>query len=166
MPFDLKNAPATFQRLLDRDLSGLQGIELFVYMDDIVICGKSLEDHASKLRALLGRLKQAGLALQLEKCHFVKRDITYLGHIILEDGVKPEPKKIEAVKNFPIPRRRKNIKQFHGLVGYYRRFIPQFAKIAKPLNFLLKGGIPFKWTETQQAAFETLCDIISSEPLL
>ena len=166
MPFGLKNAPATFQKLMDRVLSGLQGIELFVYMDDIVIYGKSLEDHASKLRALLGRLKQAGLALQREKCHFLKKDIAYLGHIISEDGEKTDPKKIEAVKNFPIPRRRKNIKQFLGLVGYYRRFIPQFAKIAKPLNFLLKGGIPFKWTKTQQAAFSTLRDISSSEPLL
>ena len=166
MPFGLKNAPATFQRLMDRVLSGLQGIELFVYMDDIVVYGISLENHASKLRVLLGRLKEAGLALQPEKCHFLKRQITYLGHVISEDGVKPDPRKIEAVKNFPVPKRRKNIKQFVGLVGYYRRFIPDFARIAKPLNSLLKEGVPFQWTDSQQIAFETLRDIICSEPLL
>ena len=166
MPFGLKNAPATFQRLMDHVLSGLQGIELFVYMDDIVIYGKSLEDHSNKLRALLGRLKEAGLTLQPEKCHFLKKQIAYLGHVISEDGLKPDSGKIEAVKNFPIPKRRKNIKQFLGLVGYYRRFIPEFAKIAKPLNLLLKGGVPFKWTEIQQSAFEKLRDIICSVHLL
>ena len=166
MPFGLKNAPATFQRLMDHVLSGLQSIELFVYIDDIVIHGKSLEDHASKLRALLGRLKEAGLALQPEKCHFLRKHIAYLGHVISEKGVKPYSGKIEAVKNFPVPVRRKNIKQFLGLVGYYRRFIPEFAKIAKPLNFLLKGGVPLKWTKTQQTAFEILREIICSEPLL
>ena len=112
MTFSLKNAPATFQRLMDRVLSCLQGIELFVYMDDIVIYGKSLEDHANKLKALLGRLKQAGLTLHAEKCHFLEKQITYLGHIVSEEGVKPDPVKTEAVQNFPIPKRRKNIKQF------------------------------------------------------
>ena len=111
-------------------------------------------------------MKEAGLALQPEKCHFFKKSITYFGHVISKDGVKPDPRKTEAVKNFPIPRRQKNIKQFLGLVDYYRRFILNFAKIAKPLNHLLKAGVPFKWVEPQQTAFETLRDIICSEPLL
>ena len=134
MPFGLKNAPATFQRVMDQVLTGLQGVELFVYMDDIVIYAQDLKEHDRKLRALLLRLRDAGLTLQPEKCHFLRREITYLGHIITREGVKPDPRKIEAVKNFPIPRTKKNIKQFLGLIGYYRRFIPEFAKISKPLT--------------------------------
>ena len=146
MPFGLKNAPATFQRLMDKVLTGLQGIELFVYMDDIVIYAKSLQEHNQKLEKLLGRLKTAGLVLQPDKCRFLCKEIGYLGHVISEDGVKPDPNKIEAVSKFPQPKGRKNIKQFLGLAGYYRRFIPGFALIAKPLNNLLKKNIPFFWT--------------------
>ena len=166
MPFGLKNAPATFQRLMDRVLTGLQGIELFVYMDDIVIYATSLEEHAYKLKKLLARLKTAGLSLQPEKCQFLRHDIAYLGHIITEKGVLPDPRKLQAVRNFPIPQRRKNIKQFLGLVGYYRRFISDFAKISKPLTQLLKKDISFLWGPEQQKAFETLRDKLCSEPLL
>lgn len=166
MPFGLKTAPSSFQRMMDMALSGLQGTELFVYMDDIVIYADSLDTHTRKLRALLNKLKQAGLALQPEKCSFLRREISYLGHIITQDGVKPDPKKTEAVKNFPVPKNIKNIKQFLGLVGYYRRFIPDFSKIAKPLTELLKKGEPFRWVLAQQQAFEILRDKICSEPLL
>lgn len=166
MPFGLKNAPSTFQRLMDRILSGLQGIELFVYMDDIVIYASSLEEHAQKLSALLGRLQTAGLALQPEKCRFLRREICYLGHIITSEGVKPDPQKIRAVKEFPTPKSKKNVKQFLGLIGYYRRFIKDFAKISKPMTLLLKKDIAFSWNSSAQAAFETLRDTICSEPLL
>lgn len=98
MPFGLKNAPSTFQRAMDRILSGLQDIEMFVYMDNMVIYANSLEEHARKLGNVLGRLKSAGLALQPEKCSFLQKRICYLGHIISSDGVRPDPRKIEAVK--------------------------------------------------------------------
>ena len=139
---------------MDRVLTGLQGIELFVYMDDIVVYGSSLEDHSRKLRALLGRLKSAGLTLQPEKCQFLKREITYLGHIITQTGVKPDPRKIDAVKKFRTPKNQKNIKQFLGLIGYYCRFIPDFAKIAKSLNELLKKGIKFEWASFASRALK------------
>ena len=117
MPFGLKNAPATFQRCMDLVLVGLQGVELFVYMDDIVIYADSLEEHSRKLRILLARLQNAGLTLQPEKCRFLRREVAYLGHVISAKGVKPDPGKIMAVKLFPIPKTRKNVKQFLGLVG-------------------------------------------------
>ena len=144
MPFGLKTAPSTFQRFMDQVLSGLQGLKLFVYMHDIVVYSSSLEEHSQKLKKLLGRLKTAGLTLQPEKCHFLRREITYLGHVITENEVKPDPRKIEAVKNFPRPKNRKNVKQFLGLIGYYRRFIPEFAKLAKPLTVLTKLGVKFR----------------------
>ena len=138
MPFGLKNAPSTFQRMMDQVLCGIQGVELFVYMDNIVVYSSSLEEHANKLKKLLGRLQTAGLTLQPEKCHFLQKEIAYLGHVITQDGVEPDPQKIESVQKFPRPKTRKNIKQFVGLIGYYRRFIPGFAKSAKPLAHLRK----------------------------
>ena len=166
MPFGLKNAPSTFQRLMDHVLSGPQGTELFVYMDDIVIYSNSLEEHSENLKKLFGRLKTAGLTLQAEKCHFLKREIAYLGHVITQDCVKPDSRKIEAVKNFPHPKTRKHVKQFLGLIGYHRRFIPEFTKNAKPLSLLTDLGIKLHWNQSQQKAFEKLRDIIISEPII
>ena len=166
MPFGLKNAPATFQRLMDRVLTGLQGIEMFVYMDDIVIYAKSLKEHNEKLENLLGRLKTAALVLQPDKCRFLCKEIGYLGHVISEEGVKPDPGKIEAVSKFPCPKGRKNVKQFLGLAGYYRRFIPEFASIAKPMTLLLKKNVPFVWSEVSQRAFDKLKNVLCSKPIL
>ena len=112
MPFGLKNAPATFQRLMDLVLSGLQGQELFVYMDDIVLYTTSLEEHARKCNLLIDRLRKANLKLQPDKCEFLKTEVTYLGHVISKNGVKPDPKKLDAVRYFPRPKTSKNINNF------------------------------------------------------
>ncbi|XP_050462030.1 uncharacterized protein LOC126857007 [Cataglyphis hispanica] len=148
MPFGLKNAPATFQRLMDNVLSGLQGNELFVYMDDIVIYARSLKEH------------------EPDKCEFLRHEVAYLGHIIGADGVKPDPNKIKSISEFPIPKNEKNIKQFLGLAGYYRRFIPQFSKTAKPLTDLLKKNNTFNWQQRQTEAFNILRNALCSEPVL
>lgn len=166
MPFGLKNAPATFQRLMDTVLMGLQGNEVFVYLDDIVIYARSLEEHSIKIRKVLKRLKAANLTLQPDKCTFLRKEVAYLGHIISTEGVKPDPKKIHAVRNFPTPRNAKNIKQFLGLSGYYRRFIPDFSRTAKPLTDLLKKDTKFAWNENQQYAFDTLIEALCSKPIL
>jgi len=96
MRFGLKNAPATFQRLMDNVLSGLQGNELFVYMDDIVIYARSLKEHEIKFNKLMQRLRNANLKLQPDKCEFLRREVAYLGHIIGDNGVQPDPRKIES----------------------------------------------------------------------
>lgn len=166
MPFGLKNAPATFQRLMDQVLTGLQGNELFVYLDDIVLYSSSLREHEIKFERLAARLRAANLKLQPDKCEFLRREVMYLGHIIGEDGVRPDPKKVEAVQKFPRPQTAKNIKQFLGLAGYYRRFIPGFSRIAKPLTELLKKEVTFHWDSEQNDAFGTLRDALCSEPLL
>ena len=138
MPFGLKTAPATFQRLMDITLTGLIGTGLFVYLDDIVICANTLEEHEIKFNNLAERLRKANLHLQTDKCEFWPPEVGYLGHQIDKNGVRPDPKKIIAVENFPVPKTQKNIKQFLGLAGYYRRFIDGFSKIACPLHQLLK----------------------------
>lgn len=166
MPFGLKNAPATFQRLMNSVLSGLQGIECFVYLDDIVVYASSLEEHATKLIKIFERLRLNNLKLQPDKCEFLRREVSYLGHIISNEGVKPNPIKIQAIKSFPRPQCIKSIKSFLGLVGYYRKFIQNFAKIAKPLTLLLKKDTPFVWTDDQEKSFEKFKDILMTEPLL
>lgn len=166
MPFGLKNAPATFQRIMDKVLTGMQGTEMFVYLDDIVLYASSLREHEIKFEKLANKLREANLKLQPEKCEFLRKEVTYLGHIISENGVQPDPKKLEAVKNFPVPKNQKNIKQFLGLAGYYRRFIEGFSNIAKPLTNLLKGGIEFKWNQKEQDSFNTLKNTLCQEPVL
>ena len=165
MPFGLKNAPATFQRLMDLVLTGIQGTELFVYLDEIVLYANSLEEHEEKFNKLMERLTAANLKLQPDKCEFLRPEVAYLGHIIDKEGIRPEPKKL-GVKKFPIPKNSKNIKQFLGLAGYYRRFIDGFSKIATPLNQLLKKDVKFNWSEKQQEAFERLKEKLCEEPLL
>ncbi|KMQ82914.1 enzymatic polyprotein endonuclease reverse [Lasius niger] len=166
MQFGLKNAPATFQRLMDNVLSGLQGNELFVYMDDIVIYARSLKEHEVKFNKLMQRLRTANLKLQPDKCEFLRHEVAYLGHIIGADGVKPDPNKIKSIAEFPTPKTEKNIKQFLGLAGYYRRFIPQFSKTAKPLTDLLKKNNTFNWQQRQSEAFNILKTALCSEPVL
>lgn len=166
MPFGLKNAPATFQRLMDLVLTGMQGNEIFVYLDDIVIYSSSLTEHTIKFEKLAKRLRQANLRLQPDKCEFLRKEVTYLGHIIGENGVRPDLKKVEAVQDFPIPKNAKNVKQFLGLAGYYRRFIKGFSKIAKPLTNLLKKDNDFKWEEREQESFEILKNALCQEPIL
>lgn len=166
MPFGLKNAPATFQRLMDRALKGLIGKCCFVYLDDIIIFGQTIQEHNTNLAIILQQLTELNLKLQPEKCEFLKPELEYLGHVISKDGVKPNSKKIEAVKEFKQPRNSKEIKQFLGLAGYYRKFIQNFAKIAKPLSKLVKKDEPYRWTDEQQIAFDTLKLKLCEEPVL
>ncbi|KAM0729433.1 Retrovirus-related Pol polyprotein from transposon 297 [Formica fusca] len=166
MPFGLKNAPATFQRLMNSILIGIQGIKCLVYLDDIVIYGASLQDHNKRLIEVLRRLRENNLKLQPDKCEFLRKEVTYLGHIITENGISPDPSKLEAVRNFPTPRKVKDIQAFIGLAGYYRKFIENFSKIAKQLTKLTKKKNKFEWTQEQQQAFEMLKEKLTTAPLL
>lgn len=166
MPFGLKNAPATFQRLMDRVLTGLQGTEMFVYLDDIVLYASSLEDHERKFNTLMERLKNANLKLQPDKCEFLKKEVLYLGHYVGRNGVRPDPKKLEAVLKFPTPTTVRKVREFLGLTGFYRRFVKHYAKIAKPLTNLLKKNVKFKWSELAEKAMQELKDILCSSPIL
>jgi len=130
MPFGLKNALATFQRLMNSVLTRIQEFKCLVYLDDIVIYNSSLEKHNKRLIAVLHRLRDSNLKLQPDKCEFLRKQVIYLGHIITENDISPDPSKLEAVKNFPIPKKVKNIQAFIGLARYYRKFIEDFSKIA------------------------------------
>ena len=156
MLFGLKNAPATFQRLMNLVLLGLQDSELLVYLDDVIIFASSLNEHEIKVKRLFDRLLGAKLSLQPDKCEFLATEVQYLGHIIDENGVRPDTKKTIAVKNFPTPKNQTNIRQFLGLAGYYRRFIEGFSATARPLSELLKKNTPYVWKDEHQKSFESL----------
>jgi transposase InsO family protein len=166
MPFGLKNAPATFQRIIQAALSDLLYKGAINYLDDIIIYSATFEEHISLLQEAFKRLRQHNIKLKLSKCYFVKPEVEYLGHIISFNTVKPSPRKIEAVKQFPMPKTVREVRRFLGLTGYYRRFINHFSIIAKPLSDLTKKSIPFHWSHDQQTAFETLRDAIIQTPVI
>lgn len=134
MPFGLKNAPATFQRLMDNVLAGIKNYRCFVYLNDIVIHADVLENHNKRLIEVFQRLSDFNLEIQPDKCEFLRREVMYLAHLITDEGVKPDPKKIQAVSNYPVPTNPTEIKSFLGLAGYYRRFIKNFSHLSQPLT--------------------------------
>jgi hypothetical protein len=133
MPFGLKGAPATFLRLISTVLSGIQDLRCLVYLD-IIVFGETLRVHNDKLRDVFARLRLHNLKLQPDKCEFLRKGVTYLGHRLTTQGLLPDSDKVIAVREFPVPTNPRQIKGFLGLVGYYRRFIANFSKIAKPLT--------------------------------
>ena len=143
MPFGLCNAPATFQRLMDLVLAGLQWSHCLVYIDDVIILGCDYDDHLQNLQVVFERLLQAGLKLKPSKCAFFQQQVQYLGHLISPSGVRPDPTKTEKVATWPKPTSTRSVQQFLGFANYYRRFIKDFAQIAKPLHQLTERGIAF-----------------------
>ena len=166
MPFGLKTAPKTFQKAMDICLRGLIGYNVFCYMDDVVIFANSVEEHKRVFNEVMERFRKYNFKIQIDKCKFLASSVSYLGHILGETGIKPDPKKVEAVRNFPVPKNRKNIRQFMGLSGFYRRFIKNYAQIGKPLFKLLQDGEKFIWGKDQQSAFEKLKLALCSAPIL
>jgi len=179
MPFGLTNAPATFQRLIETCMSDIYLSQCLLYLDDIVIFSKSYEEHLARLEAVLNRLAASGLKLHPSKCHLFQREIRYLGHIVSASGVATDPEKIKAVQNWPAPTNIDELRRFLGFIGFYRRFIQDFAKIARPLHNLLGGPIKkrrgkqkhkpqpvFHWGQTEQEAFEQLIHRCCTAPVL
>jgi hypothetical protein len=166
MPFGLKNAPATFQRVMDNVLKELQEKICFVYMDDIIVFSTSLQEHISNLKLIFKRLRECRLKVQLDKSEFLRKEVEFLGHIVTPEGIKPNPKKIEAIQRFPIPKTAKDIKSFLGLLGYYRRFIKNFARITKPFTTCLKKGAKIEHTDEFCRTFQFCKDILCNDPIL
>jgi hypothetical protein len=162
MPMGLKGAPSTFQRLISTVLSGMQGLRYLVYLDDIIIFGENLKVHNERLRDVFARLRSYNLKLQPDKCEFLRKEVLYLGHLLTCKVLSPDESKLSAVKEFPIPTNTKKLKGFLGLAGYYRCFIPNFSKIAKPLTNLLKNNTPFVWNANSDEAFKTLKRLLTS----
>ena len=163
-PFGLSQAPAYFQRLVHEVLKGITFA--FGYLDDILIFSPDNKTHLEHLEVVFQRLREADLKLKASKCNFFKKHIQYLGHLVSGEGIEPLPEKLEAVRKMPPPTTPKEVRQFLGLVGYYRKFVPKFADIARPLTNLTKLDVPYEWTNRCQEAFEFLKQMLLKEPIL
>src|SRR5690349_4952694 len=166
MPFGLCNAPATFQRVMNDMFRDLIGKVLFVYIDDVTIYTKTFKEHMEVLEEVLRRIQKHRMYIKPKKCTFAAEEVHLLRHIINKEGVKTDPSKISAVKEYPVPESKTEVRAFMGLVGYYRHYIPRCSKIAEPINRTLKKDIPFKWTDEAQLAFEDLKEKLTTAPVL
>ncbi|KAK2896137.1 hypothetical protein Q8A73_015625 [Channa argus] len=187
MPQGITNAPSTFQRLMEKCMGDMHLREVLVFIDDLIVIPKTLEEHKVRLTNVLDRLRDNGLKLSPEKCRFAQTSVRYLGHIVSRNGVETDPQKIEALKTWPRPQTLKELKSFLGFSGYYRRFVQDYSKIGKPLTKLTagyppnrKGGRvnktdmyynpkdPFgeRWTPVCQESFERIIEKLISSPVL
>jgi hypothetical protein len=166
MPFGLMNAPATFQRLMNKVLRGFLGKSALVYIDDVIVYSQDFESHRRHLKEVLDRLFQAGLRLKRSKCLFGHESVRFLGHVVSAAGVSTDEGKITAVRDAKPPENRREVRSFINFAGYYRRFVEGFAKIARPLSALTSEKSPFVWGPAEQQSFEELKSRLISAPIL
>ena len=166
MPFGLTNAPSTFQSLMNTIFKQQLRKFVLVFFDDILIYSQSWKDHMVHVRIVLAILRGHTLFAKESKCCFGVGQVEYLGHFITGKGVSTDPRKVEVVVQWPIPRSLKQLRGFLGLVGYYRRFVKDFGKMAQPLTTLLKGTGSFQWNEEADYAFRKLKQALVSAPVL
>lgn len=188
MPQGITNAPSTFQRLMEKCMGDINLREVLVFLDDIIVFSKTLEEHETRLTNVLSRLRENGLKLSPEKCRFFQTSVRYLGHIVSRNGVETDPQKTEALKTWPRPQTLKDLRSFLGFSGYYRRFVEGYSKIVKPLTNLTAGYPPTRkgakvtnkaskyhnpkepfgerWTQACQDAFDQIIGKLTSAPVL
>lgn len=166
MPMGLKTSPSSFSRMMNLAMSGLNNEKCLIYLDDLIVFGRNLNGHNKNLHDVFERLQKVNLKLNPAKCTFLKKQILYLGHLISNQGILPDPDKVNTVKNYPCPQNADEVKRFVAFTNYYRKFIPKFAEIAHPLNQLCRKNTDFNWNEKCQESFETLKKCIISPPVL
>jgi len=166
MPFGLKNSPISFQNLMSDVLREMNWKYALCYIDDILIFSRTFEDHLVHLNAVFEKLRNAGLTLKPSKCHFAAHRVEYLGHVLSKDGIRVNPEKTDAVRNFPVPKSVRDVRSFIGLCNYYRKFVKDFSRKASPLNSLTKKDLKFAWTDQCQEAFDTLKHDLTTAPML
>ncbi|MBM6549273.1 reverse transcriptase domain-containing protein, partial [Streptococcus dysgalactiae] len=165
MPFGLSNAAQTFQRFMHEVTRGLKNVH--VYLDDILVASSSPEEHTTHLRALFDRLVEHGVTINPDKCELGRNTIDFLGHTISAEGIHPKSNKVSAIRDYPVPSTYRQLRQFAGLVNFYRRFIPQCAHKMQPLTDLLRGGEKkFTFPESAHAAFTSIKEAIANIALL
>jgi len=166
MPFGLCNAPATFERLMEKVLGKLISKICLVYLDDVIVFGKKFSEMLINLGKVFECFRLANLKINPKKCVLFKKDVKFLGHVVSSQGVTTDPEKIAAVREWPIPHSKKQLRSFLGFCSYYRRFVRNFSSIAKPLYVLTEDKVKFFWGKEQQHVFETLKQALTSSPIL
>jgi transposase InsO family protein len=166
MPFGLAGAPATFQRAMDILLTGISWQYCLVYLDDILIYSETFEEHIQHIDEVLKRLDEANFKVKPEKCQWGQNSVKFLGHIVSQNGLSMDPEKIEAIKRAEEPKNTTELQRFLGLANYYRKFVPEYAKVARPLHEIQSNKSAFNWTENCQKVFDQLKTLLSQEPLM
>ena len=166
LPFGLACAPMYFQEVMDEVLSGLKWHTCIVYIDDIIVFGKSLEEHNTRLRQVLERLDEYKFKLNPKKCKFLQERVQFLGHEVSAEGIRPNLEKIEVIRQQIAPHNLKALQRFLGMVGFYQKFINNYAGTARPLYDLLKKGTKFTWRPSQEEAFNVLREALTKDPIL
>lgn len=166
LPFGLTNAPATFMTLMNDVFREELDSCVIIYLDDILVFSKTVEQHKSHLDQVLRKLRENKLYAKLSKCEFFRSELGFLGHVISQEGVAVDPAKVKSIIDWPPLTCVNDIQSFLGLVNYYRRFIPDLAKTAAPLTELLKKENPFIWSSTQETAFKNLKNALTNAPVL
>ena len=166
MPFGLCNAPATFQRAMDFIMADLNYKICLVYLDDIILFSKTVDEHFDRLGQFLERLRRANLKLKPSKCQLFRKSVNFLGHIVSEEGISTDPEKVVKIKEWPTPENVTEVRAFLGLCSYYRRFVEGFALIAAPLHALTGKHVRFHWDEKCESAFVVLKEKLVSSPIL
>ena len=151
---------------MDMVLAGLQWTNCLVYLDDVIILGKTFEEYLRNLKEVFQRLREAGLRLKPSKCNLCLEEVEFLGNVVSAKGVCTDPKKTEKVAKWPVPTSKKEVQQFLGLANYYRRFVKNLASIAKPLHRLTERAAKFEWTSDCQLAFDSLRQGLVTAPVL
>ena len=164
MPFGLRNAPATFPRLVAKLLKNMDDYAA-AYLDDILIFSDSWEDHLKHIRNVLTRIREAGLTLNSNKCVFGVAEVDYLGHHIGLGKIQPRENKVVALLNYPRPTNKKQLQSFLGLAGFYRKYIPHYSHITSVLTDLLKSGMKFRWSEEAEKTFLDIKSRLTSRPI-
>ncbi|KAJ8385322.1 hypothetical protein AAFF_G00190380 [Aldrovandia affinis] len=166
MPFGLCNAPATFERLMERVLSHVPRQHCIVYLVDLRVHVGDFEGALRNLREVFATIRQAGLRLNPKKCQLFRRETAFLGHIVSADGIATDPAKIAAVRDWPPPTNVSDLRSFLGLVSYYRKYVQDFATIARPLHCLTDRGQPYVWDDPCAQAFNVLQTALITAPVL
>ena len=166
LPFGLINSPSVFERLMERVFSGLTFLILLIYLDDIIVYSKTFEEHLENLKVVFERLKESNLNLNPKNCNLLCNKVAFLGHEVSEHGIATDPAKIQAVKDWPQPKSTTEVRQFVGLASYYRKFIPNFATICKPLHKLTEKDTKFIWNDQCQTALDTIKHLLPTAPIL
>ncbi|KAG7567587.1 Integrase catalytic core [Arabidopsis thaliana x Arabidopsis arenosa] len=166
MPFGLTNAPSTFMRLMNHVLRAYIGHFVVVYFDDILVYSKSLEEHVDHLKMVLEVLRKEKLYANLKKCTFGRNNLVFLGFVVSTDGVKFDEEKVKAIREWPSPKSVGEVRSFHGLAGFYRRFVKDFSTLAAPLIEVIKKNVGFKWEQAQEDAFQALKEKLTNAPVL
>lgn len=166
LPFGLTNAPATFQALMNKVLQPYLDKFVVVYLDDILIFSRTPEEHAQHLQLVLEALEKHELYVGVDKCAFARQQVDFLGHVVSSEGLRPDPAKVAAVEEWPVPKTVRDVRSFLGLTGYYRRFIRHYAAAALPLTELTKADVVWRWGEQQTTAFNALKQALTTAPVL